>query len=84
MEDLPRTNIIDTVVDLYQLIGETKRKTSRKLLGFRVFNFCAFVLTLFFIVANFYYIEGELYVPTLLSFLLIAHVSILIFNDILL
>ncbi|KAK9694757.1 7tm Odorant receptor [Popillia japonica] len=74
MEDLPRTNIIDTVVDLYQLIGETKRKTSRKLLGFRVFNFCAFVLTLFFIVANFYYIEGELYVPTLLSFLLIAHV----------
>ncbi|GJQ66524.1 hypothetical protein Trydic_g23108 [Trypoxylus dichotomus] len=73
MEEVARFDVFGVIVDLFQLIGEDKHYASLKLLCFRVFNGTVMVAVLMFIVGNFFFVEGELYIRTLQSSFFLTH-----------
>lgn len=76
MDNLRKINLVDVIVDLHEILGESKRVASVKVLIFRVICSSMFVVAITFNIANFFYVGPEMHVQTLQAFLLLAHVRI--------
>lgn len=75
MDTLLNDRMLFSAVILLKFLGEDKR-TSRKLIIFRTANISALVLTGFFIVINFYYVTGDMFIKALQSLIAVTHVTI--------
>ncbi|GJQ87670.1 hypothetical protein Trydic_g17488 [Trypoxylus dichotomus] len=73
MEELPEINMLKFSVVLFKFVGESRTFTARTLGCLRIFNVLTMAIAVWFAFANFFYIEGEMYVQALQSSMFFGH-----------